>query len=373
MHSIQEKKKMVNKSLKYIVGLLVFMLTMPIMAQQKTDSLIINVGSSKVIILVNDPKDLDQLASYDLNAILKDLRMKLTSDSTILDENQQAVSDTTIVVDQSTEVEEESDDNKRWESDDRWRDRDDDRWEEKSDDSWRNYSTSSVKRISKSSRHFLNFDLGTNNYLNNGEFPESSNAQYAVRPWGSWYFAINSVYQKQIKNRFYIEIGPGISWYNFKFQDDNTRVTEVDGVTNFIPDNDPERDYKKSKLTAAFVNVTVVPMIQFGSKRKKRSVGNWNSLNSLRRDIRIGGSEGGFRFGVGGYAGYRIASRSKVKFEGGKKDKDRDNFNLTSLRYGVRVQMGFKGTDLFFNYDLNELFNAGRGPDLNAFSFGIIL
>jgi len=25
------------------------------------------------------------------------------------------------------------------------------------------------------------------------------------------------------------------------------------------------------------------------------------------------------------------------------------------------------------NYDLNDLFSAGRGPELNAFSFGIII
>ena len=29
-------------------------------------------------------------------------------------------------------------------------------------------------------------------------------------------------------------------------------------------------------------------------------------------------------------------------------------------------------TDLFFNYDLNELFAEGKGPKLNAFSFGVI-
>ena len=46
---------------------------------------------------------------------------------------------------------------------------------------------------------------------------------------------------------------------------------------------------------------------------------------------------------------------------------------MTDLRYGLRAQLGFGDTDLFFTYDLNELFNEDQGPELNAFSIGIIL
>ncbi len=82
----------------------------------------------------------------------------------------------------------------------------------------------------------------------------------------------------------------------------------------------------------------------------------------------------GFRFGVGMYAGYRLGSHSKVKYDDGntEKKKDHDSFYLNDFRYGVRVQTGFQGTDLFFNYDLNELFKEDRGPALNAISFGIV-
>jgi hypothetical protein len=82
-----------------------------------------------------------------------------------------------------------------------------------------------------------------------------------------------------------------------------------------------------------------------------------------------------FRIGAGPYVGYRIASRSKLVYsEDGdvEKEKDRDSFYLNNLRYGARLQLGFRSTDLFFNYDLNELFVEGKGPKLNAFSFGII-
>ena len=83
----------------------------------------------------------------------------------------------------------------------------------------------------------------------------------------------------------------------------------------------------------------------------------------------------GFRFGVGGYAGYRLGSRSKFVFkDGGNKEKDinRNNFYLSNFRYGIRAQMGYKGVDFFANYDLNKVFAQDKGPDLNAISFGII-
>ena len=76
------------------------------------------------------------------------------------------------------------------------------------------------------------------------------------------------------------------------------------------------------------------------------------------------------------YAGYRIASYTKyvTKEDGDKeKDKDKDGFYLNNFRYGVRGQIGFRGIDIFFNYDLNELFADNRGPELNAFSFGVVL
>jgi len=62
-----------------------------------------------------------------------------------------------------------------------------------------------------------------------------------------------------------------------------------------------------------------------------------------------------------------------VYSEGGdkKKEKHHDNYYLTNLRYGVRLQVGFDDVDFFFNYDINNMFADNKGPQLNAFSFGI--
>ncbi|HNP19993.1 MAG TPA: hypothetical protein PKL31_16260 [Fulvivirga sp.] len=344
-----------------IICLVAIMISTVAYGQQKTDSLIINVGKSKIIFLIQDRADLEKIESYDLNAILQSLKMKLEADSTLVSMNEEGeqvtVQDTTVVFDGTPEDNEEY----RGESpeDDSWRT---DRGNK--DFSW-NFSDNNDF---KGSYHTFNFDLGTNNMLNgNGQFPDEANEDYAVRPWGSWYFGINSTFHSHVKGKLSIEWGPGVSWYNFKFQNDRIRVTEIAGVTSFVEDPDPTIGYKKSKLTASYFNFMAVPMLQFNGVRKiSRTSKGW-------RDFKIGQSTAGFRIGLGGYAGYRLGSHSKVKFDSGKKDKDRDNFNLTNFRYGLRLQMGFRGTDLFFNYDMNELFADGKGPKINAFSFGIIL
>lgn len=339
---------------RYLLALAICFLVVNGFAQQKTDTLIVNVGKSKIIFLIEDKADLEQMEKYDLNEILQSLKMRLNNDSTLVSDNgdeETVIGDTTVVVDNNSnedEVYEYRSNDDRRDYDNRWR----------NEERYRKRGT----------RNMINFDLGTNNYLNaDGKFADQDNEDYAVRPWGSWYFAINSIYQTSLSKHLYLEWGPGISWYNFKFQNNRTRITEIGDQTIFLEDPDMEVDYKKSKLTASFLNFTAVPMIAFGTpKRRNRNFKNWD-------EISFGQPDAGFRIGLGGYAGYRLGSHAKVKYKGGKKDKDRDNFNLTNLRYGVRLQVGFRGTDLFFNYDLDELFAEDKGPKLNAFSFGIIL
>jgi len=84
----------------------------------------------------------------------------------------------------------------------------------------------------------------------------------------------------------------------------------------------------------------------------------------------------GFRIGAGGYTAFRIASQTKFVYkENGDKqtDKDSSNIYLNNFRYGLRFQIGFRGVDLFANYDISPLFSKDRGPELNAFSFGFTL
>lgn len=354
-----QNKSITTKLFRSVVIGLMLIMSIPATAQEQTDSLIINVGKSKIIFLVRDKQDLETLKNYDLNAILNQLSLKLENDSTglVREENGQttALSDTTIVVDNTNKEPEETTSAVN-EYDDS---------EDKDDDS------KDCETRHQKSNHYFNIDIGTNNYINNGKFPDETDELYTVRPFGSWYVGINSVNSTYVGGPLYLEWGPSVTWYNFKFQNDRVRVIDGPDGTTFAEDTDlPDADFKKSKLTVAYANFSLVPMFSFGEpKRVKRDIWPWNDKKEWEEEQK------GFRIGVGGYAGYRIASYSKIVYDdGGKeKDKDKDNFNLNNFRYGLRLQMGYRGTDLFFNYDMNELFTEGKGPKLNAFSFGIIL
>ncbi|UII24954.1 hypothetical protein LVD15_16770 [Fulvivirga maritima] len=219
------------------------------------------------------------------------------------------------------------------------------------------------KKERKATINDFGIDLGINNYQENGSAPSDDNALYTVKPFGSWYIALKSINHTHINGSFYLLWGGDISWYNFKFDNEDARMLKGDDGIFFMEESDVNS--KKSKLTAAYVNASVVPMLAFGDSKPSQNC-HW----------KIWDENQGFRIGAGMYAGYKIGSYTKVvtKEDGDKdKDKDHDSFYLNNFRYGVRVQAGFRGIDLFFNYDLNELFADNKGPQLNAFSFGVVL
>lgn len=334
----------------YVAATLLALLSIPALAQtskpKAADTVVVELAkTSKVVFTMRDRSDLALLRQYDFQALFQDILVRLEKTDSIRQATS-ALPDTTHTNDDLVILNNTSDD------DDDWGDED-------NDDNWGQYRRRHYRY--RGDRHSFNFDLGTNNYLSSGAFPESEDP-YAVRPWGSWYLGINSVQRSQVTNKFYLEWGLGISWYNFKFEDAATRISKNDTGVIFAIDDQPGFSYKKSKLTVSYVNFSLVPMIDFGGYRRKARI--WESHNSS------------FRIGAGPYVGYRIGSHTKVVYKDGnnrEKDKDRDSFYLNNLRYGVRLQLGIRSTDFFFNYDLNNLFtNKAGNPNLNAFSFGII-
>ncbi|MCW5912542.1 MAG: hypothetical protein KIT62_15850 [Cyclobacteriaceae bacterium] len=331
-------------NVKMITTCLAVMVSSVAFSQAKpADTVIIKVGTgSKLILAVQDKKDLETMKQYDFQKLIGDLIAKLEKEDTSKHEKAsiEYLKPDTLKIVEATEVTEIKTD-EDWDAD----------WSSNRKES---------KRFRKRTYHSMNFDLGTNNYLTKDGFPDQSNSLYTVKPWGSWYVGINSVQRTRLANKFYMEWGLGVSWYNFKFQNTQTTISKDENGVIFQLDT-RDADFKKSKLTAAYLNASLVPMLDFGSNRRKPSVFDGHGANS-------------FRLGAGPYVGYRINSYSKQVFkEDGveRKPRNHDNFYLNNLRYGLRVQVGFDDVDLFFNYDLNELFAENKGQQLNAFSFGI--
>ena len=317
-------------------------------AQHKNDTIIVELANtSKVVLTIQDRDDLETLKQYDFQKLFQDILAKLESNDTSGLVNKDTVYRLVEKVPEDSEVDEEED----WS----WNGGGDDNDDDNDEEDWNVHFHSN--RWGRTWQSF-NLELGTNNYVSDGRFPDSDNELYSVRPWGSWYVGLSSIQRTRISKKFFLEWGVGVNWYNFKFQHDNVLIQKDDNGVTFVED---PRDvsFKKSKLTASYVTASLVPIVDFGGNSRKSRI--WEGGNS-------------FRIGLGPYIGYRIASHSKIvyKDDGKEKDKNHDSFYLNNVRYGARLQIGYRSTDLFFNYDLNELFASERGPNLNAFSFGVI-
>ena len=314
------------------------------------DTVIIPLAeTSRIIFTMENPADLEVLQHYNFQALFEEVLQRLR-------ENHGMETDT--LADGATAGERQE----QWTTGDENgeetgnKEEDIDRGDEDDDD--HKWARSRRGKIGQTWQSY-NIDLGTNNYLSDDQFPDG-NEPYAVRPWGSWYLAGNSVQRTRLAKNIFVEWSLGVSWYSFKFQEDNTLVQKDELGVHFVGDS-RNVDYVKSKLSATFINASLVPVLDFGEHSRKHRI--WE------------GDADGFRFGIGPYAGYRISSKSKLVYEAEgdrEKEKDRDNFYLNNFRYGLRMQIGVRSTDLFINYDMNELFAEGKGPALNAISFGFI-
>jgi hypothetical protein len=194
-------------------------------------------------------------------------------------------------------------------------------------------------------------ELGWNNYLESGSLPSDKNKPYGLSPLNSNIVTlrfVKTILGRRPKNRFYGTLGTEISWNNYKYENDFIIRKGSDGV-----DFDPfptDKKMIKSKLTISWLNVPL--MVHYRSKNSS------------------------FHIAAGGFAGYRLGSHNKIKYEkdgADHKDKEFTNFYLNSLQYGLRLQVGFYDMDLFASYNLNTLFAKDKGPALTPISFGITL
>lgn len=334
---------------KIFIGVLFLCIGNTILAQQQqTDTVIVPLAkTSQIIFTIKDKTDVEILKHYNFQAMFEDILKRIQASDTLTTDTTK----TSGIAREESKAEENTYEDWSSSNDENSDDEDDEEWEAKV----RN-------RAYKPGRtwHSFDFDLGTNNYISNGDFPNADDDLYAVRPWGSWYVAINSTQRTRLARNFFIEWGLGISWYNFKFQKDNVMIQRNDNGVDFVLDT-RDVDHIKSKLSATYFNISLIPILDFGDHSKKPRI--WDGY----------GSE--FRIGLGPYVGYRLASKSKLVFSDDgdrEKEKNRSSFDLSNLRYGARFQIGFRSTDFFINYDINELFEEGKGPKLNAVSFGII-
>lgn len=204
-------------------------------------------------------------------------------------------------------------------------------------------------------RTFFNTDIGISNYLTpEGSFPTSDNP-YAVKGWGSWNIGLNWMAAQRISKGLYWNFGLGFQWYNFKFENRDFQAIRGAGGIDFTQRDDVNGF--KSKISASYITAMTLLELDFGKMNDKG-----------RRGLRIA---------AGPYVGYRLGGQSKYVYRelggsGRKKEKQNTGLYLNNFRYGVRGEVGVGRVTFFTTYDINELFQEGKGPALNPITFGIV-
>jgi hypothetical protein len=328
------------------------------------DSIIVTFGTkTRLIIYGENRRELDKIMKYDLNALLKDLKVRLDSteaDTTYLREE----------VNGSNYLKDKSDEKDYVRIGLRGVHVKDGETEVKIDAGGveikdnEDSSDSDYKRVGKrfyksapgsSPRKGFNFAIGLNTFGTNETTAGYNKDDYDLRPFGSRYVSLGYTASTRIargKNAgLHLDFGADFSWYNLMFDGDNTVQKNATGVSfNPIEVEGKVVPLQKSKLVVPNVNLSLMPTLSF-----RKSFISYIS--------------------AGVYGGYRLGSYTKTRREGSKdKDHVRTNFYITDLRYGLAAELGIRNfVDLFVNYDMNPLFEEGRGPKIKMLSFGIRL
>ncbi len=164
---------------------------------------------------------------------------------------------------------------------------------------------------------------------------------FDINNWKSTQVTINpfNLSATNRKGTFGLSMALGIRANNYRFNDAVT-MEKVEGIVNPI---NLEGGVKKSKFTTAAIHV---PM--------EITVGKPYRL----------------AFSVGGFADLNFNSHTKIKYDGGKKDK-LHKFPVNFIQAGFSARISCKYLSLYCNWYPGGIFKEGRGPQMQVWSVGI--
>jgi hypothetical protein len=348
-----------------IIATVALLCTFAAKAEVKRDTTIIEFSDKKVnkriTVISTGEKEIDLPVSMDLNEVLKELGIDTTERerALVLVGEEKGKKDTLLLISQSGQkiqivtrqplLKRAKDttlvDNKQ--EPEISNEKEHDQWNSNNDQNNKHYQKHADKPKRFFSKSDFGFYLGLNNFINstgnNSSFPE-------LRTWRSRYVALsfrkNATLLRGESADLALSYGPEIAWYNFMFENSKTAYYSNEQVSF----GDADFPTSKSKLVMPYLNFPV--MLNLGFKEDK------------------------FKFGVGGYIGYRIGGYTKTKDTNGNKEKNKSSYGLNNVPYGLTAELGRKnGLTLFFRYDLTKTFRSNQANvnDIQAFSAGLRL
>ena len=184
--------------------------------------------------------------------------------------------------------------------------------------------------------------VGFNNAIIEGQSLNDSPYKAA----GSRFFEMGWQWRTRVfKNSNFLRFNYGFSFQfnGLKPKDNQYFVALEDGQTVL---QEFDFDLDKSKLR---MDNLVFPLhLEFGPSKLKTT--EETMRYSLRNQLRIG---------VGGYAGFNMSTRQKLKYDrngDNVKDKLKRGYNTNDWIYGLSAYAGVDGVLLYVKYDLNPIF-----------------
>ncbi len=196
--------------------------------------------------------------------------------------------------------------------------------------------------------------------LNNAIIEGQSLNDSPYRTWGSKFFEIGWAWRTRVfNNSNFLRLHYGFSFHfnGLKAKDDQFFVVNEDGQVELEPFG---QSLDKSKFRTD--NLVIPVHFEIGPSRKTETE------NMIRYSIR-----NQFRLGLGGYGGFNIGHRQKLKYnEDGNnvKEKLKGGLDANSFVYGLSAYMGVDCFLLYVKYDLQPIFNDSV-LEQNNISFGL--
>ncbi|HSI69244.1 MAG TPA: hypothetical protein VK941_03360 [Gillisia sp.] len=197
------------------------------------------------------------------------------------------------------------------------------------------------RKYDKRTKSDLVLAVGFNNALT----PDSSIDDLDFKLAGSRFFEIGWAWKTRVfDNSNFLRLKYGVSFqFNGLKPTDNRYFVTEDGLTT-LEQFPIELDKSKFRMD----NLVFPLHFEFGPSKKIE-----------RKDYIRYSTDQMIKIGIGGYAGFNIGERQKLKYreDGDKvKEKLKGDYNTNDFIYGVSGYLSLGSTALYVKYDLNPIF-----------------
>ncbi|MBZ9728524.1 hypothetical protein LB467_02390 [Salegentibacter sp. JZCK2] len=211
------------------------------------------------------------------------------------------------------------------------------------------------KKYDKRTTTDLVVAAGFNNALSDGQTLNDSDFKLA----GSRFFEIGWAWKTRVfKETNWLRVRYGLSFQFNGLKPTDNRIFVEDGDETYLQEF--PLDLNKSKFRMDNLVVPVHFEIGPSTKTETEDRLHFSTYKMLK-------------IGLGGYAGFNIGERQKLKYkdDGDRvKEKLKNNYNTNDLVYGVSAYLGWGGATLYGKYDLNPIFQ-NPNMELHNFSLGL--